>query len=119
LSAQVEFEVTLGDTASALGSGDVDVLATPRVVAICEQASVAALRPYIPDGLTSVGLRVEITHLVPVLVGTTVIASAALDRIEGKRLTFNVTVSDNCGLIAAGRVTRVLVNLTTFMEKAR
>ena len=79
----------------------------------------AALRPQIPDGQTSVGLRVEITHLVPVLVGSTVVASAALERIDGKRLTFNVSVSDTCGLIAAGRVTRVLVNLTTFMEKAR
>ena len=119
LSAQVDLEVTAADTALALMSGDVDVLATPRIVALCEQASIQALRPHIAQGQTSVGFRVEITHLVPVLVGSTVVASAALERIEGKRLIFNVTVSDRCGLVAAGRVTRVLVNSTAFMDKAR
>jgi fluoroacetyl-CoA thioesterase len=119
LCAQVELVVTERDTAAALGSGDVDVLATPRLVTLCEQASVEALRPFVPDGKTSVGFRVEITHLIPVLVGSTVTASATVERVEGKRVTFNVTVTDKCGLVAAGRVTRVMVERTGFMEKAR
>jgi predicted thioesterase len=48
-----------------------------------------------------------------------VLASAALERVEGRRLTFNVTVTDRCGLVAAGRVTRVLVQQAAFMDKAR
>jgi predicted thioesterase len=102
-----------------MGSGDVEVLATPRVVALCEQATVEALGDHLAPGQTSVGFRVEITHLAPVLAGTTVVASAALEKVEGKRLTFNVSVTDKCGLVAAGRITRVLVSKDSFMEKAR
>jgi fluoroacetyl-CoA thioesterase len=119
LCAQVELLVSDADTASALGSGDVPVLATPRVVALCEEATLRALAPELRPGQTSVGFRVEITHLAPVSVGSSVVASASLERIEGKRLVFSVTVNDKCGLVAAGRVTRVLVDLATFMEKAR
>ena len=119
LCAQVQLRVTPEDAATAFASGDVEVLATPRVVALCEQATVEALRPYLADGQTSVGFRVEITHLVPVLVGSQVVASAVLDRVEGKRVMFNVTVNDKAGLVAAGRVTRVLVETEAFMEKAR
>ncbi len=119
LSAQVQLLVTPAMTAASIGSGDVEVLATPHVAALCEQATVEALKEHLPAGQTSVGFRVEITHLVPVLVGRTVLASAALERVEGKRLTFNVNVTDSCGLVAAGRVTRVLVDLDAFMDKAR
>jgi predicted thioesterase len=118
-SAQVSLQVTEADTAVAMRSGDVPVLSTPRVVALCEQATVEAIRPLIGAGQTSVGFRVEITHLVPVLVGQTVVASAALERVEGKRLIFSVTVNDDCGLVAGGRVTRVLVDTAAFMDKAR
>ncbi len=119
LSSQIDLEVTPADTAMAIGSGDVEVLATPRVVALCEQAAVRALAPHLSGGQTSVGFRVEITHLVPVLVGGRITAAVALERVEGKRLTFNVTVTDKCGLVAAGRVIRVLVDSAAFMEKAR
>jgi predicted thioesterase len=118
-SAEVQLEVTEADTAVAQGCGDVPVLSTARVIALCELATVEAIRPVVGDGQTSVAFRVEITHLVPVLVGRTVVASAALERIEGKRLIFSVTVNDNCGLVAGGRVTRVLVDRAAFMDKAR
>jgi fluoroacetyl-CoA thioesterase len=107
------------DTAPAYASGDVPVLATPRVVALCEQAADEALTSHLEEGQTSVGFRVEITHLAPALVGSTVVASAGLDRLEGRRATFNVTVTDKCGLIAAGRVVRVIVDRASFMDKAR
>ncbi len=111
--------MTPADTALAVGSGDVEVLATPRLVALCEQATARALAPHLAAGQTSVGFRVEITHLVPVLVGGRITAAVALERVEGKRLTFNATVTDKCGLVAAGRVVRVLVDAGAFMEKAR
>ncbi len=119
LCAQAEIEVTEGDTALAVGSGDVPVLATPRLVALCEQAACEALRPQLSPGQTSVGFRVEITHLVPVLVGSRVVAAAAFERVDGKRIVFSVTVTDKCGLVAAGKVVRVLVDTEAFMEKAR
>ncbi len=119
LCAQAELEVTEADTALAVGSGDVPVLATPRLVALCEQAACDALRPQLAPGQTSVGFRVEITHLVPVLVGSRVVAAAAFERVDGKRIVFSVTVSDKCGLVAAGKVVRVLVDTNAFMEKAR
>jgi predicted thioesterase len=115
----VELPVSEADTALSLGSGDVPVLATPRIVGLCEQAAVAALQPHLELGQTSVGYRVEITHLAPVLVGARVGAVATLERVEGRRLIFNVSVTDRCGIVAAGRVTRVLVDRAAFMEKAR
>ncbi len=119
LCAHTELEVTEADTAIAIGSGDVPVLATPRLVALCEQAACGALRPQLSDGQTSVGFRAEITHLVPVLVGSRVVASASIERSEGKRIIFNVTVRDRCGLVAAGKVVRVVVDTAAFMDKAR
>lgn len=112
-------EVEEADTALALGTGDVDVLATPRIAALCERASIAAIAPHLALGQTSVGSRVEITHLAPVRVGNTVAAAAALERIDGRRIFFNVTVTDKCGLVAAGRVVRVIVDTEAFMTKAR
>ena len=119
MCAQAELVVTEVDTARAVGSGDVDVLATPRLVALCEQAACEALRPHVPEGKISVGFRVEITHLVPVLVGRTVTATASLERVDGRRFSFNVSVTDKCGLVAGGKVVRVVVDPEGFMEKAR
>lgn len=119
LCASAELEVSELDTAVAAGSGDVPVLATPRIVALCENAAAEALRPQLGPGQTSVGFRAEITHLVPVMVGSRVVAVAAFDRSDGKRIVFNVTVTDRCGLVAAGKVVRVIVDTETFMEKAR
>jgi fluoroacetyl-CoA thioesterase len=116
---QVELIVTEGDTAIALGTSDVAVLATPRLVQLCEQATLVALAPHLKAGKTSVGFRIEFTHVAPISVGSTVIATATLERTEGRRLIFNTTVTDSCGLVAAGKVTRVLVDTAAFMEKAR
>lgn len=118
LSATVELVVTDDDTALALGSGEVPVLATPRVVRLCEQASVEALRGQLPAGSTSVGMRVQLDHLMPTKVGMTVAAEATLEKVNGRRLIFTVSVSDPRGLIAAGKVTRVVVDMERFMDKA-
>jgi fluoroacetyl-CoA thioesterase len=116
-------EVTLvvgdADTAVALGSGDVAVLGTPRVVALVEQAAVEAVRGALPEGTTTVGMRVQLDHLRPTAVGVQVVADAMLERIEGRRLVFTVSVSDPGGLVAAGRVTRVLVEVERFLDKTR
>ncbi len=118
LTATVSLDVGEGDTAKALGSGDVAVLGTPRVVGLCEQASLAALGSALSPDQTTVGMRVQIDHLAPTQVGGLVTAEATLDKIEGRRLTFTVTVNDRCSLVAAGRVTRVVVERAAFLSKA-
>ena len=119
LSADVELEVTDADTAVALGSGSVPVLATPRIVALCEEASCLAIAGQLGPGETTVGLRVEIAHLAPIAVGSKVKAEATLDKVEGRRLVFTVCVNDASGLVAAGKVTRATVDVKGFLEKAR
>ena len=121
LSASVSLTVTDADTALALRSGDVPVLGTPRLVALCEEASCRALKAHLGPGRTSVASRIQFDHLAAVAVGTTVTAEATLERVEGRRLVFTVSVrlrSDaQAGLVGAGRLTRVLVDRTKFMAK--
>jgi fluoroacetyl-CoA thioesterase len=117
-SAEVELTVEEADTAQAMGSGDVPVLATPRVVALCEAASMAAVRHSLGPGETTVGHSVQLDHVAPTRVGRRVRAEATLMKVEGRRLTFNVSVNDARGLVAAGKITRVLVNTDRFLEKA-
>ena len=117
--AEIELTVTSDDTARALHTGDVSVLATPRVVALAEEAALAALAGDLAGGETSVGTRVELAHLAPVLVGSRVRAVATLEKAEGRRLIFNVAISDDAGLVAAGRITRIIVDRAEFMERAR
>jgi predicted thioesterase len=119
LRGLVKMTVTDADTAIAMRSGSVEVLATPRVVALCEEATCAALAGHLPEGSTTVGMRVQIDHLQPTPVGSLVEAEAVLEKIEGRRLTFSVSASDTKGLVAAGRVTRVLVEVDRFMDKTR
>ena len=118
LAAAVELVVSESDTALALRTGDVPVLATPRVVTLAEEASVMAIEGELAEGSTSVGYRVQLDHLAPTAVGGKVRAEATLESIEGRRLTFRVSVNDGHGLVAAGRITRVIVELSRFIDKA-
>ncbi|GAB3940105.1 thioesterase family protein [Micromonospora vulcania] len=118
LTAQVELTVTDSDTAQAVGSGDVPVLGTPRVLALAEAATVAATATAMPPGSTTVGTRVELEHLAPTVVGRTVRAQALLVDVDGRRLSFEVTVSDGDATVARGRVDRILVDRQRFVERA-
>jgi fluoroacetyl-CoA thioesterase len=117
--ARAEVKLTVGDddTAVAFGSGDVPVLATPRVVALCEEATVAAVDSHLPAGQTTVGMRIQLDHLQPNAVGSAVTAEAILDKVEGRRLHFTVAVRDHRGLVACGKVTRVMVDGERFLDK--
>jgi predicted thioesterase len=119
LSATVVHVVTDGDTAVALGSGDVPVLATPRVIALCEQATCEAYRPTLKEGQTTVGSEVQLKHLAAVRPGREVRAEATVERVEGRRVIFTVSVTDDNGLVAAGKITRVVVDREQFLTKAR
>jgi predicted thioesterase len=119
LAASVTIVVADADTALGLRSGDVPVLATPRVVGMAEEASVAAIDGHLGPDETSVGMRVQLDHLQPSAVGAEVRAEATLEKVEGRRLTFTVSVNDERGLVAAGKVTRVIVDRERFLDKTR
>ena len=118
LAAEIVLAVSEADTALALGSGDVEVLGTPRVIALCEEASIRAIESRLEPGSTSVGSRVQLDHLHPTAVGRKVRAESRLERVEGRRLTFSVAVHDDRGLVAAGKLTRVIVETDRFLDKA-
>lgn len=118
LTSQVVHTVTDADTALAMRSGDVPVLATPRVVGLAEEATVVAVEGRLEPGTTTVGYRVQLDHLAPTAIGGLITAEAVLETIEGRRLTFRVSVTDSHGLVAAGRITRVVVERARFIEKA-
>lgn len=118
LSARVELTVTDADTAQAVGSGDVPVLGTPRVLALAEAATVAATASRMPPGSTTVGIRVELEHRAATPVGRTVVAQARLAKVDGRRLLFEVAVAEGDETVAEGRVERLLVDRQRFVERA-
>ena len=120
--ATLTFDVTSADTALAVGSGDVEVLATPRLLAWCEAATVAASSGLVGDGATSVGTRVEVDHLVASPVGAHVTAAAAVVEVEGRRVVLEVAAEHRVAggapvLVASGRVARVVVDRDRFLSR--
>ena len=120
LTAKVRLTVGDADTAQALGSGDVPVLGTPRVVALAEAATVLATARALESGDTTVGVRVELDHRAPTPVGHQVVAEAVLTSVTGRRLVFEVTVRDEDDdlVVADGRVERIVVDRGRFVAKA-
>lgn len=115
-SASVTHTVTDADTAAALGSGDLPVLATPRTLAWLEEATCAVLE--LGDSSTSVGTRVEIEHIAASPVGATITATADLVHEDGRLLRFRVAAHDAHGtLVAHGEVRRVVVDRTRFLDR--
>jgi predicted thioesterase len=117
-SASVTVTVTEADTARALGSGDVEVLGTPRALALAEAATVRAAAASLAPGQTTVGTRVELDHLAPSPVGASVRADAELVYRSGRRLTFDVRLTQDGREVAAGRVVRAIVDRDRFLAQA-
>ncbi len=117
LSAVIELTVSSPDTAEAMRTGDVPVLSTPRVLGLVEEATMRALDGHLEPASSTVCMRVQLEHISPTPVGATVRAEANLEKVEGRRLVFHVSARDDRGLVAAGKVTRVLVDVDRFMEK--
>jgi predicted thioesterase len=118
LTAVVEQVVGESDTSASVGTSDVAMLATPSIILLAEQATWAALQGRLDEGTSAVEHRVEISHLAPTPVGAKVKAEAVLEAVEGRRLVFRISVTDERGLVAAGRFTRVLVSKQQFLERA-
>ena len=118
LQAAFRYIMTEADTAAAVGSGEVPVLATPRVLALAERATVAAVAGALESGSTTVGVRVELNHLAASPVGTELEITAVLEQVTGRRLQFAVRLTDGDRPIASGVITRVVVNTAAFLRDA-
>lgn len=118
LTGEVQTTVTAQDLACALGSGDVTVLGTPRMIALAEAATVQAIADALAPGQTSVGTRVDVRHLAATPLGSPVTATAVLSEVSGKALTFRVEVTDAYGLVAEGTVERFIVDRQKFLDRA-
>lgn len=111
----VELRVSDEDTAVDIGSGDLPILGTPRVLAIAEQASSRALGDVLGPDLTTVGSWVEIEHLAPSRVGDEVEANAVLLGVHGRRLEFSVTITSKDKEVAHVRHRRVIVERKKYL----
>lgn len=114
----MRYNVTNVDTAIQLGSGDVPVLATPRLIAWLEAATVRAAAPFMGPGQTTVGTAVRIEHRRATDVGGAVEVTAEPAPIDGRRLTFRVMAVDDSGqVVAQGEIDRVLVDREKFLRR--
>ena len=110
--------VTKENTALAMGSGSLEVLATPAVAALMEKAACIALEPFMEESVTTVGTLLNIEHISASPLGAEVKAEATLTEADGRRFVFEVAASDNAGLIAKGVHERFSVKKESFMARA-
>jgi fluoroacetyl-CoA thioesterase len=105
-------------TAAAWGSGLLDVLSTPHMVALMEGAAVNAVDPLLPDGFRTVGTRLDVSHVAATPVGQEVTARAELIAIDGRRLVFRVEATSGAGVIGEGTHERFIIEVERFMARA-
>jgi predicted thioesterase len=117
LTATRTFTVTEADTASAVGSGSLPVLGTPRLLAWCEAVTCEAIAPLLGEGKTSVGTRVSLEHLAASPVGTQVEVAASSSYVDGRLVRFTVSTRMGGKLVGNGEVTRVVVDAEKFMSR--
>ena len=135
MRASLRAVVGEGDTAIEVGSGDVPVLATPRLLALAEAASVAAIEPQLTAGMTSVGTAVSLEHRRASPVGAEIVVEAELTEVAGRRLVFSFIVrhcpppsgveadrgdpgDDEDLVVGAGSLERVVVDREKFLARA-
>lgn len=105
------------NTAIALGSGDMEVFATPAMIALMENAAMLAVADKLPEGSTTVGSMISSNHTKPTALGKEVKATAILREIDGRKLTFDVCAEDENGVIGEGMHIRYIVDRERFMAK--
>lgn len=113
-TATITETVSDQDTAVALGSGDVEVLGTPRVLALAERAAVEAVQGSLPDGRTSVGTWAEVFHTAPTRVGQEVTVTAELTHVDGNKLAFAITAATDGKEVARVEHRRAVVERARF-----
>lgn len=116
-----EITVEEKDLAIHVGSGTVHVLATPMMIANMEYTSAASVEELLGEGKTTVGVKVDVSHVAATPKGMKVTFDAELLEISvnGKILTFHVEAHDECGLIGEGTHQRAVVDRVRFDEKTQ
>lgn len=117
LSRSFTINVKPEDTALSVGSGSLEVFATPSMIALMEKASLEAVNEYIPDSYTSVGIRLEVNHFKASKIGSEIRFESCLIKTDDKKLTFEVKASENNEIIGKGTHDRFIVEKEKFMKK--
>jgi len=117
LKAESSAVVTASISAAEMGSGDLPVLATPAMIALMENAAMRAVAGELPEGSTTVGAMMNTTHIRPTAIGDTVTASAVLESVEGRKLTFRIEAHDSAGPVGEGSHIRYVVDRAKFLSK--
>jgi fluoroacetyl-CoA thioesterase len=117
LRSSISAEVTEHNTARHLGSGNVNVFATPEMIRLMETAAVRAVDDLLPQGQRTVGFAVDVRHVAATPVGMTVTATAELLEVEGRKLTFRVEAHDDAEKIGEGTHVRVVVEIERFAQR--
>lgn len=117
LGATIERIVGDDDTASALGSGTLPVLGTPRLLAWFEAATCAVLAPVLGAAQTSVGTRVSLEHVAPSAIGARLRITASVVHVDGKLVRLTVAARQGGKLVGSGEVTRVVVDAAKFLSR--
>lgn len=112
-----EVMATESNTAAAVGSGILQVFATPMMIALMEKAACDGVAPYLEEGMGTVGISVNITHDAATPVGMKVRAEAELVQVDGRKLTFKVEAFDEAGRIGGGMHERFIVGNEKFQAK--
>ncbi len=118
LSKSVSEIVSNDSTAKTVGSGSLDVYATPMMIARMEEAAATLTEEQLPEGYTSVGILMNVAHTSATPCGIKVSATAKLVKVEGKKLTFEVKAEDEAGEIGRGIHERFIVESRRFQQKA-
>lgn len=113
-----ETKVTQENTAKTVGSGEIDVFATPMMIALIEEAAAACCKQFLEEGMTTVGTLVNVSHVAATPVGMMVRAEAEIAGVDGREITFTVKAYDEKGMIGEGQHKRFIVKTEKFREKA-
>ena len=117
LSYTATTHVNQNNTALALGSGDMEVFATPAMVALMENAAMNAVAPHLEAGQTTVGTQITTSHIKASALGATISATATLTAVDGRSLTFAITAREGDKVIGEGSHTRFIVDRERFLAK--
>lgn len=119
LTANASELVTANNTAATLGSGFLDVYATPAMIALMEKAASLAVADFLPATESTVGISLNVQHSAATPLGQQVTATATLVAIEGKKLVFEVTAKDEQKTIGQGNHERFIINIEKFLNKLK
>ena len=118
IKGKEELTVTEEITAKVVGSGGLEVFATPMMIALSEKTALTSIMPYLEEGKSTVGTKIDIAHIAATPVGMKVTCETELIEIDRRRLVFSVNVYDEIEKIAEGTHERFIVDNEKFISKA-